>query len=230
MAPEKTGISRVDLETGKSELIISHKRLAETGEIINNAPDAKHHAYHLLVSPGGDRFILLHRWAFPKGGHLTRLITANPDGSDMRIVIPNGYASHFIWRDNTHILSQAKGWLGNEGWGNFLFKDRDSGIVEEVGKGILDPAGHIIYLRDQQWILNDTYPQGKERIQIPHLYHIASQRRIDLGKFQSPAAYAGEWRVDNHPRISRDEKYVCIDAPAGERGRQLHLLDISQIV
>lgn len=230
MAPDETGISRVDLETGKSELIISHKRLAETGEIINNTPDAKHHAYHLLVSPGGDRFILLHRWAFPKGGHLTRLITANPDGSDMRIVIPNGYASHFIWRDNTHILSQAKGWLGNEGWGNFLFEDRDSGVVEEVGKGILDPAGHITYLRDQQWILNDTYPQGKERIQIPHLYHIASQRRIDLGKFQSPAAYAGEWRVDNHPRISRDEKYVCIDAPAGERGRQLHLLDISQIV
>lgn len=229
MAPDETGITRVDIETGKSEMIISHQRLAKTGEIINNTKDAKHHAYHLLVSPAGNRFILLHRWAFPKGGHLTRLITANLDGSELRIVIPNGYASHFIWRDETHILSQAKGWLGNENWGNFLFEDKDSGIVEEVGKGVLDSGGHITYIRKNEWILNDTYPKGKDRFQTPHLYHIASNRRIDLGEFHSPTLYAGEWRVDNHPRISCDERYVCIDAPHGERGRQLHLIDISQI-
>lgn len=229
MAPKQTGITRVDLSTGKSELIISHHQLATTGEVLSNTPDAKHHAYHLLVSPNGQRFILLHRWAFPKGGHLTRLITARLDGSEMRIVIPNGYASHFIWRDENHILSQAKGWLGNDQWGNFLFEDKDSGILEEVGKGVLDPGGHITYIRDNEWILNDTYPKGKERFQVPHLYHIASNRRIDLGEFHSPAQYAGEWRVDNHPRISRGGGWVCIDAPAGERGRQLHLIDISQV-
>jgi hypothetical protein len=229
MAPEETGITSVDLRTGKSELIISHQRLATTGEIIKNTPDAKHHAYHLLVSPSGERFILLHRWRYPKGDHLTRLITANLDGSDMRIVIPNGYASHFIWRDANHILSQAKSWLGNDQWGNFLFEDKDSGVIEEIGKGVLDSGGHITYVRNNQWILNDTYPKGKERVQTPHLYHIASNRRINLGDFHSPEAYAGEWRVDNHPRISRDERWVCIDSPAGERGRQLHLIDISEI-
>jgi len=229
MAPEQTGITSVDLKTGKSELIISHRRLATTGGIINNTPDAKHHAYHLLVSPSGERFILLHRWRFPKGDHLTRLITAKLDGSDMRIVIPNGYASHFIWRDATHILSQAKSWLGNEQWGNFLFEDKDSGVIEEIGKGVLDSGGHITYVRNNEWILNDTYPKGKERVQTPHLYHISSNRRINLGDFHSPSTYAGEWRVDNHPRVSRDERLVCIDAPAGERGRQLHLIDISEI-
>jgi hypothetical protein len=229
MAPEQTGISLVDLENGKSELIVSHKKLATMGEVINNTSDAKHHAYHLLFSPTGDRFILLHRWAYPKGNHLTRLITSAVDGSDMRIVIPNGYASHFIWRDKNHILSQAKGWLGNENWGNFLFRDEDSGIVEEVGKGVLDSGGHITYLRNNEWILNDTYPKGKERLQTPHLYHIATKRRIDLAAFHSPSSYVGEWRVDTHPRISRDERWVCVDAPDGERGRQLHLIDISEI-
>lgn len=228
MAPEQTGITSVDLKTGKSELIISHRSLATTGDIINNTPEAKHHAYHLLVSPSGERFILLHRWRFPKGDHLTRLITANLDGSDMRIVIPNGYASHFIWRDATHILSQAKGWLGNDQWGNFLFEDKDSGVIEEIGKGVLDSGGHITYVRKNEWILNDTYPKGKERVQTPHLYHISSNRRINLGDFHSPSNYAGEWRVDNHPRVSRDERWVCIDSPAGERGRQLHLIDISE--
>ena len=226
MAPTQTGVTHVNLETGESKLIVSHKKLSQTGEIMENKPDSKHHAYHLLVGPDGKRFIMLHRWTQTKGGHLTRLITANMDGSDLRIVIPNGYASHFIWRDATHILSQAKGWLGNNDWGDFLFEDKDSGIVEEIGHGILDKGGHLTYLKNKEWILNDTYPQGVRRIQTPHLYHIATKKRIDLCEIFAPREYTGEWRIDNHPRSSRDERWVCLDAPTAGQGRQLHLIDI----
>jgi hypothetical protein len=230
MTPAGSGVTHVNLETGMQKLIISHKQLAGTGAVMENHPTSKHHAYHLLCGPDGRRFILLHRWTQPKGGHLTRLITANMDGSDLRIVIPNGYASHFIWRDATHILSQAKDWLGNKEWGDFLFQDKDSGIVEEIGRGVLDPSGHLTYLHNNEWILNDTYPKGVRRIQTPHLYHIKSNRRIDIGHFPSPPAYTGEWRVDNHPRASRDERWVCIDAPDGANGRQLHLMDIQGLM
>ena len=230
MAPQGSGITHVNLETGESRLILSHKTLASTGEVIQNHAESKHHAYHLLVGPDGKRFILLHRWTQPGGGHLTRLITAAMDGSDLRIVIPNGYASHFIWRDAAHILSQAKGWLGNDQWGNFLFTDKDSGIVEEIGKGVLDPGGHFTYLKNNEWILCDTYPKGVRRVQTPHLYHIKTNRRTDIGEFQSPREYAGEWRVDNHPRASRDERCVCIDTPDGGNGRQLHLIDIQGLL
>lgn len=230
MAPEQSGVTHVDLETGATKLIVTHKKLANTGEIIENRPDSKHHAYHLLVGPDGKRFIMLHRWTQPKGSLLTRLITANMDGSNLRIVIPNGYASHFIWRDATHILSQAKGWLGNSDWGDFLFEDKDSGIIEEIGHGILDNAGHLTYLHHNEWILNDTYPKGVRRIQTPHLYQIATKKRIDLGEFHSPREYTGEWRVDNHPRLSRDERWVCIDAPHGDQGRQVHLIDIQGLI
>jgi hypothetical protein len=230
MAPEGSGVTHVNLETGESKLIVTHKHLATTGEIMQNTPTSKHHAYHLLWSPSGERFIMLHRWTQPKGGHLTRLITAAKDGSDLRIVIPNGYASHFIWRDATHILSQAKGWLGNDDWGDFLFEDKDSGIVEEIGHGVLDNGGHFTYLHHNEWILCDTYPKGVRRLQTPHLYQIKTNRRIDLGYFPSPPAYTGEWRVDNHPRSSRDERWVCIDAPQGDQGRQLHLIEIQGLV
>lgn len=229
MAPAETGVSHVNLETGEARLILSHKQLAETGEVIENHPTSKHHAYHLLVGPDGKRFILLHRWTQPKGGHLTRLITASMDGSDLRIVIPNGYASHFIWRDATHILSQAKNWLGNPNWGNFLFSDKDSGIIEEVGKGVLDSGGHFTYLRNNEWLVSDTYPKGVRRLQTPHLYHIASDRRFDLAHFPQPPEYKGEWRVDTHPRLSRSERWVCVDAPHEGAGRQLHLIDIQGI-
>jgi hypothetical protein len=98
--------------------------------------------------------------------------------------------------------------------------------VEEVGAGILDGSGHLSYLPGNEWILNDTYPKGKERLQTPHLYHVKSKRRIDLGHFHLPTIYKGEWRVDTHPRFSSDSRYVCIDAPDGKAGRQLHLIDI----
>lgn len=230
LAPEGSGVTHVNLETGESKLIITHAQLAKTGTIPKPAPRIKHHAYHLLYSPDGARFILLHRWRYPNDSRLTRLITARPDGTDLRIVIPNGYASHFIWRDATHILSQSKDWLGNNQWGCFLFEDKEAGIVEEVGKGVLDSGGHFTYLHHGEWIVSDTYPKGTDRWQTPHLYHLKTNRRIDLGDFPSPAAYAGEWRVDTHPRLSRDERYVCIDSPHGDQGRQLHLIDIQGLL
>ena len=229
MAPEGSGITHVNLETGAEKLIISHRQLAQSGEVPANFPISKHHAYHLLCSPDGQRFILLHRWTQPNGGHLTRLITAAMNGSDLRFVISNGYASHFIWRDATHILSQAKGWLGNEQWGNVLFEDKDAGVVEEIGKGVLDSGGHFSYLRNNEWLLSDTYPKGIRRLQTPHLYQIQTNRRIDLGEFPSPPEYTGEWRVDTHPRLSRDERWVCFDSPHAGNGRQLYLIDISGV-
>lgn len=230
LAPKDTGVFHVDLESGESKLIISLADIAKLGVIPNEQPGIKHYFNHLLFNPDGSRFIALHRWRYPNGSRLTRMITAKPDGSDIRIVVPNGYASHFIWRDPTHILVQSKNWLGNTNWSNFLFEDKEGRTPEEIGRGVLNGGGHISYLPGNEWILNDTYPQGKERMQTPHLYHVKSGRRVDLGHFHLPRAYSGEWRVDTHPRFSRDGRLVCIDAPHEDQGRQLHLIDISSIV
>ncbi len=226
LAPKDSGIFHIDLEAGESKLIISLADISKRGTIPNEKPGIKHYFNHLLFSPDGSRFIALHRWRYPDGSRLTRMITARPDGSDLRMVVPNGYASHFIWRDPQHILVQSKNWLGNPSWSNFLFEDKEGGTVEEIGKGVLNSGGHISYLPDNEWILNDTYPQGKERLQTPHLYHVATRKRVDLGHFPLPKEYTGEWRVDTHPRQSRDGRQICIDAPYQDEGRQLHLIDI----
>lgn len=231
LAPEETGIFLVDLNSGSSELILSIADIARQGKIPNDQPGIKHYFNHLLFSPTGERFIALHRWQYPNGSRLTRLITARVDGSDVRIVIPNGYASHFIWRDSTTILSQSRNWLGISDWANFLFEDVEGGgNVKLIGGGVLDGSGHISYLPGNEWILNDTYPKGKERIQTPHLFHVESGRRIDIGHFHLPADYQGEWRVDTHPRFSPDSQFVCIDAPHGSEGRQLQLIDIRGVI
>ncbi len=229
LAPVNSGIFRIDLETGASQRIISVADIARLGVIPQEQLGIKHYFNHLLFNPDGSRFIALHRWRYPDGSRLTRMITARPDGSDIRIVCGNGYTSHFIWRDAHTILAQSKNLLGNSNWGNFLFEDAEGGKVSEVGQGVLDPSGHLSYLPSKEWILNDTYPKGTERLQTPHLYHVASGRRIDLGHFHLPKLYTGEWRVDTHPRLSSDGRYVCIDAPHENQGRQMHLIDIGDL-
>lgn len=230
LAPKESGIFKVDLETGKSTLILSLDEISKTGKIPKQQDDVKHYFNHLLFNPDGSRFISLHRWKYPHGKWLTRMITANIDGSDVRVVIDNGYVSHFIWRDPQHILAQSKATSDSRSWGDFLVRDETGAELVEVGKGVLDSGGHLTYLPGNEWILNDTYPKGKDRIQTPHLYHVASGKRIDLGHFPSPKIYTGEWRVDTHPRFSPDARYVCIDSAHKDQGRQLHLIDISGIV
>jgi hypothetical protein len=91
--------------------------------------------------------------------------------------------------------------------------------------------GHNTYLPApyDDWILNDTYPSRGASRQTVYLYHVPSDRRVDLGHFPSPPAYRGEWRCDTHPRRSEDGLTVCVDSPH-QGGRQLHLLDIREIV
>lgn len=231
MRPEDVGIWRVDLATGKSDLIVSVAEAAAVGEQTPEMRDGKHYFNHLLYNTDGSRFIFLHRWRPDrgKGNFRTRMFTANADGSDLYVLDPSGDTSHFIWRDPDHICA----WTRPTGrpWGFYLFLDRTR-LVEPVGAGVMTVNGHNTYLpigEPGEWILNDTYPD-RDRMQTVYLYHVPTGRRTDLGRFPAPKVYSGEWRCDTHPRFSRDGRTVCIDAPHGEAGRQLHLLDISGIV
>ncbi len=229
LAPEGSGIWRVDLDAGEQKLLLSLAQIV-TIPYKDNLTGAKHWFNHLLVSPDGSRFEFLHRWRMEgQKGFGTRMLTAAADGSEVRVIDPSGYTSHFIWRDPNHILA----WSRTDAHGDafYLFEDRPGGSVEVVGKGEMTVNGHCSYLPGNHWILNDTYPQGKEeRTQNPYLYHVATGRRTPLGHFHLPSEYSGEWRCDTHPRFSPNGKLVCIDSPHTGEGRQLHLIDISRIV
>jgi len=233
LAPKDAGIERIDLDTGRHELIVSLADIAAVGEIPGGAKDAKHYFNHLLFNTDGSRFIFLHRWrpwdsALRKyvGGFGTRMLTATPEGKDIRIVDPHGRTSHFIWRDPKHILAWA--WHPSNGNAFYLYED-GTDKVQTVGKGIMTRNGHCTYLPGNKWILNDTYPD-KERKQLVYLYHVATGKTIPLGRFYLPPEYTGQWRCDTHPRFSPDGRSVTIDSPHDGNGRQIHLIDIGNIV
>jgi hypothetical protein len=237
-APRESGVWKMDLDTGDVQLIFS---LAEAAAIDHNGESLKeywHYFNHLLINPDDSRFIVLHRWrrstgsgadAEPTGSFTTRMFTVSMDGSQRCIVDPSGSTSHFIWRDPQHICAWTR--PAGKKAAFYLFKDQTR-EVKIVGEGVMPVNGHNTYLpgQDNAWILNDTYPQGKARLQTPYLYHIPSGRRFDLGHFHLPPAYTGEWRCDLHPRASNDGLTVAIDSPHNGNGRQVHLIDVSSIV
>ncbi len=237
-APQEAGIWRMDLETGESKLVVSNATAAALPYQGKSLEDKWHYFNHLLVSPDAKRFIFLHRWRQPgKDGQpdmskefTTRMFTVNADGSDLFVLDPSGNTSHFIWRDNSSVTAWTKPIVKE--WGFYHLTDR-TGETEIVGEKEMTVNGHNTFLpvgTGKEWILNDTYPMGKNRQQSPYLFHEPTGRKHVLGNFHLPAAYQGEWRCDTHPRASNDGKSVTIDSPHGGDGRQMYLLDISGIV
>jgi len=236
MAPKQDGIFRVDLQSGDSRLILPLLEMAKIPHQGSTLDEVWHWFNHLLISHDGKRFIALNRWRTrdPATGRLskgytTRMITADTDGSDVFVLDPSGYTSHFIWRDPEHVCM----WTKPEGRKSafYLFRDRTREI-DVVGEGVMTRNGHITYLPigNNEWILNDTYPDRGTRNQHVYLHHVPSRKRHELGRFHSPPQYNGEWRCDTHPRSSNRGTLVCIDSPHTGEGRQLHLIDIRNIV
>ena len=242
-APANSGIYKINLKTGESDLIISYK---EISEIPNNGEDVSkkwHYFNHLLVSPDGKRFIFLNRFReepIPDdvlndpsqyikiaNHYTTRMFTASTNGVDVYLLDPSGKTSHFIWKDTFRITA----WTTPSGHpkGFYEFEDRSENF-RAVGSKVMTQNGHNTFLpgTNSKWILNDTYPQKDTGEQIPYLYHEKTGEMIELGRFFEPKEYRGrEWRCDTHPRASNDGKLICIDSTHGGNGRQMYLIDIS---
>src|SRR5262249_43094323 len=132
--PDDTGIFSVDLETGAHRLILSIAEVARFGRALPTMKDTKHWFNHLLFNLDGSRFVFLHRWQVGAGRE-TRMLTANPDGKELRVVDDNGLTSHFIWRDPGHILAFSR--QPSHGARFYLFEDRPQGAIEAVGPEVM---------------------------------------------------------------------------------------------
>lgn len=226
LEPDEDGIYWMHVESGGFSLIISLAQLAG----MRRKPSmegAIHRFNHLQFSPDGTRFLFLHRWKPPGAGGagLTRLCTAAPDGSDIAILADEERVSHFDWRDPSHVLA----WARHGGVEAFFCFTDPTGEAEVVGREAMPRDGHCSYSPDaaRRWILNDTYVDT-EQLRGLYLYDTRNDRRIDIGRFYSPPELKDDFRVDLHPRWSRNGRWVCFDS-AHEGSRQLYLLDVSSI-
>lgn len=236
-APAPIGIYRLELKTGESRLLMSLAEAAALPHQGASVADNFHWFNHLLINTDGSRITFLHRWrkaledrqVMARTNFVTRMFTIDPDGSDRFIIDPSGFTSHFVWRDPTHLCAYTKPAGMPQAF--YVLEDR-TGKIEPIETEKMPVNGHQTYLpkRANAWLLNDNYAQPNgNRNQVPYLYHLPTDRRIDLGRFPAGTDYVGEWRCDLHPRASNDGNFVCIDSTHGGNGRQMYLLDLRPV-
>ncbi len=221
--PENDGLYSVDVNTGRSELILS---IAEAADFQRRTEfDGKTHRFnHVQFGANPKRFAFLHRYKTPdEEVGKTRLMTMNLDGSDLRCLSDHGMVSHYDWRGDSAILAWAN--RNDVGARYFLFGDKTSEI-EVVGESVFNCDGHCSFSPNGEWMLTDTYPDEADRRSLL-LYHMHTGALHLLGRFHSPPM---EWQIrcDLHPRWNRDGTQVCFDS-VHEGKRKMYVLDVSEL-
>ena len=226
LTPAGSGIWRVDLGSGKSELMLSLADVCNAPPAEGDWTGAKHYFDHLLVAPGGRRLVFLQRWGREVGQFSTRMFTMSTSGGELRMLDGSGRTSHFNWRDPEHLLV----WTSHPSHGmRFYLVNERTGAYQAVAPDVLTRNGHCSYVRGSRWILTDTSPD-KERKQRVYLFDTVTSRRVELGAFYSPPEYTGVWRCDTTPRASADGRFVIFDSPHGGNGRQMYLVEIDGLL
>lgn len=98
--PSTTGITKMDMQTKKVELLVSVRQVAECGSASSGV--SHHYLTHLCLNPSCTRVAFLHRYFMADGGLMTRLMTIGTDGTDLRC-LAQGFLSHFDWKDDNTI-------------------------------------------------------------------------------------------------------------------------------
>lgn len=201
--PDKTCIWMVDIATGKATPLLKYTDFANF-EPRAEMKGAEHKVNHLMISPDGSRFMVLHRW-FQNKVKYTRLVTCNMDGTDMYNLSDDDFVSHCCWKNNQEILSYLNKKDGGKGY--YLMKDKTQEFTRCWSSLAMD--GHPTYSYDGSKVVTDTYP---DRRRIQSLYVMTGKRVKRIARVFSPFKYGGDTRCDLHPRWSKDGKQICFDA------------------
>lgn len=224
-SPSGDGIWRVDLATGRAELIISLAELASRDPKVSMA-GAWHYVNHIQPSRSGKRIAFFHVWHESPDAWEVRLYTCRPDGSDLRCLLDTGFISHYDWKDDDLILA----------WGNrtaappafLLLSHTESGLQNVFGENTLNEDGHVSFSPDGNWVLNDTYPD-RHGMRTLMIVRTADARRVDIARVYSPKSrWWGEIRCDLHPRWRHDGKQICIDS-VHDGTRQVYVADVEAL-
>lgn len=212
LCPDEPCIWKMDLADGRVEPLFKYTDFAAF-EPDPTMAGAEHKVNHLMISPNGKRFMVLHRW-FDDGRKHTRLVTVNVDGSDMYNLSDDVFVSHCFWKNDHEILS----FLRKKESGNhyYLMKDRTQDYKMLWPE--LDTDGHCSYSPDRSMVVTDTYPNRK-RIATVYLCRENEVHPKVLARVFSPFKYDNDCRCDLHPRWNRDGTAVIIDSVhEGRRG------------
>lgn len=220
LCPDKTCIWKISIKTGKIERLFRYTDFAKF-EPDETMKGAEHKINHLMISPNGKRFMVLHRWIY-KGRKHTRLVTVNIDKTDMYNLSDDVFVSHCFWKNDEEILS----FLRKKETGDHYYLMKDKTQEYKMFWPRLRMDGHCSYSPNGSLVITDSYPNRKR---MAYVYVCAEyqEQPVRIAKVFSPFKYDNDCRCDLHPRWNRKGNEICIDSVhEGKRG--LYVISITE--
>jgi hypothetical protein len=232
--PDDDGVWRIDLSTGKTDLILSHADAlaAVPAELV---PDAARELpvffNHTLYNPTGTRFMVFLRY-FPRGGGSldSAVVTADADGGNVRWLVPWGHhPSHFDWYSVDELMIT----IARPGGGRHYVIIRDTAgpdggwenrrVISER-PGVLFTEGHPSFSPDRRtFVFDGDHSETQQR--AVRLYDMVADTETVLGTFPAAPQFKGDVRCDLHPRWNRSGTEVSFDS-VHTGARQVYVIPV----
>ena len=224
-ATDKVGIWKMDINSGKINMILSVRDIAKKMYPDGFPSDTIGRTLYFFregFNPSGNRFIAFVKDASEENT-LTEGFTMDLEGNDIRYFYKE--PSHHFWLNDEEIIADGTQFV--TGYCRYM----DDGTGQPKEKYFDSPNGHCSIHKNGEWMLTDTY--NIDGYFYLYMYHFPTRKFVILAKLVNNTAKYGTYstfRVDLHPRFSPDGKLVSFDSTHEGDGRQMYIIDVSQII
>lgn len=218
-APDNDGLFLLDLQTGKTKLLISLARLASD----NGNPEDEHYVNHASFSPNSKNLVFFHIWLTKDKKRKIRFCCFDLQSNNYRVLENNKIVSHFCWMNDSQILASTK--LPDEKMKLSIYNisNGESKEILELTNGDTHPMQSPF---NKNIFILDSYPD-KLRDQHLFLFDMNKLQIKKIASFYSPFKHTGQVRCDLHPRWDREGKYVVVDSAIDGR-RKMFLVNVPE--
>jgi len=207
--PADDGLWRIDLASGRTEMLLSLRQIAGLRPLPSMA-DGPHYINHLLFTPDGRGLIFLHLW-LPQGRRMNRLMFHDFDDGSLHVVDDATTASHFHWLADDRLICFRYPHEGTPGYYEYTFGPDRTFDCAPMPARLPAGDGHPSLSPSGDLLITDTYPDraGEQTLLV---YSMREGLLREAGRFYSPFRYRGPQRCDLHPRWDRTGTRICFDS------------------
>jgi hypothetical protein len=206
-APSEDGVFLIDMETGKSRLLVSYP---EIQKIAGFESDKKILVNHINFSRTSNHYAMLVR-DFPTNGKrlwTTSLLLGDLEGN-IKTVVANTMVSHYRWVNGRDFImfGSLEGRLSMYIIDMFTGKWRELHTPYFCQEGLADI--HCNLLPDGKYIIGDGYPINGYRYLIAYNRETGASKTLFGSKTATPPKE--DARCDLHARFSQDGTMITYD-------------------